>query len=211
MIAFPIRRPITDLPVHVTYRLYGSIPHPTMQALKDKQAARKALVDPRSAGAEAARRRIQIQYELEVDAKLHDLRGGPMHLANQRMATEVLNSWQYLDHSGAVRVLAVCVMSNHVHTILACPEGVQEVLLGNLFSRHKRHTARQCNRLLGRTGQPFWEPEYFVRHIRHHKFMKAMWYVLDNPVKAKLVDEWTQWPGTFVHPEYASAFQEQVA
>ena len=52
----------------------------------------------------------------------------------------------------------------------------------------KGYTAREANRLLGRTGQPFWQAETYdhtVRDDRESDRIKA--YIENNPVKAGLV------------------------
>ena len=36
--------------------------------------------------------------------------------------------------------------------------------------------------------------------------MRVMWYVVNNPVKAGLVNRWSDWPYTWVHPEYVRLF-----
>jgi hypothetical protein len=52
----------------------------------------------------------------------------------------------------------------------------------------KGYTAREANRLLGRTGQPFWQAEsydHWVRDDRESDRIKA--YIENNPVRAGLV------------------------
>ena len=57
---------------------------------------------------------------------------------------------QYYDLQGFV------VMANHVH-LLVRPRVSPSRFLQTL----KGYTAREANRLLGRTGQPFWQREYY--------------------------------------------------
>jgi hypothetical protein len=52
----------------------------------------------------------------------------------------------------------------------------------------KGYTAREANRLLERTGQPFWQAEsydHWVRDEKQAEHIKA--YIENNPVKAGLV------------------------
>jgi putative transposase len=66
--------------------------------------------------------------------------------------------------------------------------------LASIMHSVKRQTANQCNKLLNRTGS-FWEPESYDRYVRDHEEWRRMVnYTLNNPVKARLVDEWSQWP-----------------
>jgi len=78
---------------------------------------------------------------------------------------------------------AFVVMANHVH-LLVLPRVSPSRFLQTL----KGYTAREANRLLGRTGQPFWQAESYdhaVRDDRESDRIKA--YIEDNPVKAGLV------------------------
>ena len=62
----------------------------------------------------------------------------------------------------------------------------------------KRYTARQCNDILGREGQ-FWQHESYDHVIRNQaEWERIIKYVLDNPVKAGLVEKWDDWPWTYL-------------
>ena len=99
-------------------------------------------------------------------------------------------------------------MPNHVHVILSIPRGPSPGSTARIMRRHKSFTARECNLLLDRTGEPFWAGNYFDRTIRRGGWLRTMWYVLNNPVKAKLVDHWRQWPGNWVNPRFVGHFED---
>ena len=51
----------------------------------------------------------------------------------------------------------------------------------------KRFTAREGNRILGLTGQPFWQDETYDRLVRNQiEFERIAHYIEMNPVKAGL-------------------------
>jgi putative DNA methylase len=57
----------------------------------------------------------------------------------------------------------------------------------------KSYTAKEANRILGRTGR-FWQPEYFDRVVRGiQQLRNAVEYVHGNPVKAGLVHDPLAW------------------
>jgi len=57
----------------------------------------------------------------------------------------------------------------------------------------KRYTARESNRLLERRGA-FWQAESYDRYIRNNEeWERTIRYVLNNPVKAGLVNDWQEW------------------
>src|SRR5437660_9569787 len=49
-------------------------------------------------------------------------------------------------------------------------------------------TARNAHRILGRTGQPFWQDESFDRYLRRSsQIERTIDYIQNNPVSARLV------------------------
>lgn len=207
--------PIGKQPIHITYRLYGSIPKKFQEALQIKRQRElhkardeASRLSAGLAGQILVKREFEInaRYELAFDEYLHNGTNGPYYLSRPEWVVEILKSYAYLHENNDVFVYAVCVMSNHVHAIVRGPDDVDHVDIGALMSRHKRHTARKCNELLNVTGNPFWDEGYFDRTIRQGKFTTVMWYVLNNPVKAGLVDNWREWPGCWLNPAYASLF-----
>ena len=54
----------------------------------------------------------------------------------------------------------------------------------------KRHTAREANRILGRTGETFWQAESYGDHwVRDEdEYRRIVAYIESNPVKAGLVE-----------------------
>jgi len=85
--------------------------------------------------------------------------------------------------TGHYRLHAYVVMPNHVH-MLVTPRVPVSVLMQSL----KRFTARQGNRMLARTGQPFWQDESYDRLVRGQtEFERIASYIEMNPVTAGLV------------------------
>ena len=75
-------------------------------------------------------------------------------------------------------------MANHVH-LLVLPRVSSSRFLQTL----KGYTAREANRLLGRTGQPFWQAESYDHSVcDDRKWDRIQAHIEDNPVKAGLVD-----------------------
>jgi len=75
------------------------------------------------------------------------------------------------------------VMANHVH-LLILPWIGPDRLLKSL----KGATAREANRLLSRTGEPFWQKESYDHWVRNPgELEKIRTYIENNPVKAGLV------------------------
>lgn len=130
---------------------------------------------------------------------LHATQQGPRWLEDPRIARIVAESLHYRD--GKVYDLhAFCVMPNHVHLVcrpLQRPDGEYHSLSAILHSL-KGYTARMANRELGRQG-PFWQDESHDRVVRNeNELNRVIQYVLDNPVKAGLVQTWEEWLWSYV-------------
>ncbi|HZX84545.1 MAG TPA: transposase [Reyranella sp.] len=150
----------------VTFRLVDSLPQARIEALRSMPDA--ALLVDRELGAGLGECRLR---DVEVAALVQ---GSLLHFDGQRY-----------------RLLAWCTMPNHVHVVVEPMDGHT---LSDIVKSWKSFTARQVNAHLGRTGT-FWEADYFDRYMRNEDhLMRTIEYVENNPVKAGLVKEATEWP-----------------
>jgi len=208
---------LTQTPMHLTYRLAGSVPKSRIEQLAFQRDQKLSILAEELARLPEHFRQEQKDkelflihglFEMGVERALHDLQlPGPRHLNNPSMATIVLDSWLNMQERELVYIYAICVMSNHVHVIIRAPDGLEEVSLSDIVRKHKSFTAGKINKLIGRTGAPFWEPKYFDCRVRTGKFNMVMWYVLNNPVKAGLVKNWKDWPATYLNPDFDLLFR----
>jgi REP element-mobilizing transposase RayT len=91
---------------------------------------------------------------------------------------------------GHYELYAFVVMANHVH-VLIHPHVDPSRLLKSL----KGATAREANKLLGRTGESFWQKESHDHWVRDQaEFERIRLYIENNPVKAGLVKAPEQYP-----------------
>ena len=82
------------------------------------------------------------------------------------------------------------IMPNHVHLLI-----LPKVAVPEITRWLKGSTARRANRLLGRTGLPFWQDESYDHWVRNPKeFDRITGYIEDNPVSAGLVGSMDLWP-----------------
>ncbi len=74
-------------------------------------------------------------------------------------------------------------MPNHVHVLFTLRE---DRTLEAVLHSWKRHSAREINAWLGRTGA-LWQRDYFDRLVRDAAhFARCVRYIRRNPVKANL-------------------------
>jgi REP-associated tyrosine transposase len=87
-----------------------------------------------------------------MDRHLDEARTGPLWLGREEVARLVAESLKYADYVlGFYRLHAWVVMANHVHLLVS-----PTVAPARFLQSIKGYTAREANRLLGRTGEPFW-------------------------------------------------------
>ena len=78
------------------------------------------------------------------------------------------------------------IMPNHVHLLIRPNTGHS---LSKIMQGMKGVSARECNTLLGRTGEPFWQDESFDHIVRSQtQFDRFVRYIAENPIKARLKD-----------------------
>lgn len=144
-------------------------------------------------GREEANRDLRRQVERYLDKG-----AGECHLRRPEIATMVGDALKFF-HEKQYVLDEWVVMPNHVHLILW--PMLNETLSAILQSR-KRHTARQANLILGRTGEQFWQPEPYDHWIRNDaEKARIRRYIRNNPVTAGLCrvpEEWRRssaWSG----------------
>ena len=91
-------------------------------------------------------------------------------------------------------------MHNHVHWVFKLKEkdeNGKQVYLQDIMHSVKRQSSNQINKLTGLTGA-LWQKESFDTTIRdeEHEY-NAVRYTLNNPVAAKFVTDWKDWPGSW--------------
>jgi REP element-mobilizing transposase RayT len=184
----------------VTIRLAGSLPQTVINTLLAEQRqieedlVRISDMEAKQAAAYREQRRMFGRWDAELDTAL----SGPKWLAKPAVALVVSDSLHYLNGQH-YELDTFCIMSNHVHIIftpLADADGIYHALSSIMHSL-KRHTARQANSLLNKSGR-FWQPESYDHIVRdEEELARIREYVLNNPVKVGLVDAWDEWPWTY--------------
>jgi REP element-mobilizing transposase RayT len=118
-----------------------------------------------------------------------DRNHGACHLRRPKIAELVENALRFF-HGQRYQLQAWCIMPNHVHVLFH----VTDVPMFEIVDSWKSYTSREANRLLGRSGQRFWQPDYFdiFQRDANHK-VRTVRYIEQNPCKAKLVLDAKGW------------------
>jgi REP element-mobilizing transposase RayT len=114
---------------------------------------------------------------------------GECFLRDPRVAALMENSMRY-HHGARYELLAWVVMPNHVHALIE----VGDTPLSKTIQNWKSIAAVKANKLLVRTGD-FWQLDYWDTFMRDEaQQIKAVRYIENNPVKAKLCRASEDWP-----------------
>ena len=125
-----------------------------------------------------------------MDRYLDSTRIGPMYLAQAPIARIVLASLERGVTLGHYDLAAYAVLSNHLHLLL-----FPKIAPSRLLQSLKGATAREANRILGRTGESFWQAESYDHWVRDEgERQRIVAYIEDNPVKAGLVQHAQDYP-----------------
>ncbi len=124
---------------------------------------------------------------------------GVNYLTIQTIAEIVKSPIEFLNNK-EYKVICYSIMPNHVHLVFELLDGNKGI--SKIMQSIKRYSARKANIVLNRSGQ-FWQDESYDRLIRNEQELyNIVKYVLMNPVKAGLVDDWEKWDNTYCHPNY---------
>jgi len=90
------------------------------------------------------------------------------------------------------------VMPNHVHVLLSPLTNASKLL-----QSVKGFSAREANKILTRSGEPFWQPESYDHWVRDAaEFERIRRYIEEHPVRAGLAakPEEYSWTSAFAAP-----------
>lgn len=154
-----------------------------------KRWSRRDAGAPRKDTDAPGEKQRQIELRRRVEEYL-DAGHGACWLRRPDVAALVEGALRHFDGE-RYRLLAWCVMPNHVHALIETREGFP---LADVLHSWKSFTSRKVGNLVGRTGE-IWQREYLDRYVRHAEHYQAVVaYIEENPVKAGLATLKTDWP-----------------
>jgi len=175
----------------ITFRLANSLPIKAFDKLaEEKQKINKLPENQR----ESAHQAWFVQYDDYLDKALH----GNIYLKHEQVADLIAESIRFRD-GNVYDLISYCIMLNHVHLVCKPLEKFEGTYFGLTEILHslKRHTAREANKILQRSGT-FWQDESYDHFIRDDAELdRVVKYVLYNPVKAGLVKEQAEWKWSY--------------
>ncbi len=205
----------------ITFRLAGSLPQDIIIKLKEEHEAKlkrlNKIIDTDTKKKELGDQ--SKRYFEKFDEFLDKYTDSPKWLSDGRISKVVADAIKYRDGKD-YELIVYCIMPNHVHMVIYVERSdevertlvrfgqqsrtevrptafYKNYLLAKILREIKGSTARECNKILNRTGA-FWQHESYDHVIRNDKeFENIIWYVLNNPVKAGYVTDWKAWQWSY--------------
>ena len=176
--------------IFITFRLAGSLPQETLARLQ----AEAQLTQQRCGSDVGLRYAEQKRYFGRFDALLDGTDHGPTWLRQPAVAAIVQQAIQY-PAGKSYDLRCYCIMPNHVHLVVALPDNAPPLV--KTLQLLKGYSSFQANKLLGLSGK-FWQAESYDHVVRPGELDRIISYVLENPVKAGLVEKWQKWPYSYL-------------
>ena len=172
----------------ITMRCAGSLPTDVQNRLTE--AARSTL----QAEAKSEQfRQLQRRYFFLLDSYLDTGLGFAPFVGSSRVKQALLILLDAI-HLGKWQSGPLVLMPNHLHFV-ARPSSSGSPDLETFLTQFKGRSSRYLNQLLKRTGR-LWQYEWFDHWIRSDSSLERIRrYIQQNPVKAGLCADHTQFPG----------------
>jgi hypothetical protein len=169
----------------VTIQLDGAIPQQGQERIHALAQSYDTLPEHDAEGRFKLQRRIYAEMESWLDRVEY-----ATHLQDPAIAQMVIDAIAFR-HGKVWNMLEYVVMPSHLHLFF---ELLQEGLKDTL-EQFKRWTGHQAAKLMHLPSQRFWQDEWFDHCSRSdEEDEKIIEYIRRNPVKAKLVTSYRDWP-----------------
>ncbi len=198
----------------VTIAAHDAIPEALLQRVKKRRREVIWSIEQDSLPDKQARKNnIHERYYAYIEELLHR-KYEQEHVLRNPLAAAKLEARIKAFDGVYYNLLAYSIMSNHAHLQLdfsvQCPKDwdwisplPDYVNLATVLGQIKGGSAYDINKEIGRAGK-LWQPGYYDRYMRNRKHLMAeFWYILRNPKKAGLVQNWRDHPFTFGLPALA--------
>ena len=214
-----VNRDFRHWPVHIVYREHGSLPWAAVKAIAENmKAALEPLAHcypgyqtpnhPDRRDYRVAVSQVRERYQETFDEALHRFKQSPMRFRDPAVQQEIINSWQFLARKYNLEVFLICVMSNHVHVLLMHREEDGCAAFKPIMTEHRRWVSRQVKPLLECPSAQVWARGAFDRDVRPGTFWRVVNYILQNPIKARIVTDPLAYSGTWINPKILAELRE---
>ncbi len=174
----------------VTFRLKNTIPENVVKELK----AERVKLEKSKANQEKIDRFVRSEF-IKIESILDNLNNDFCYLKNPEIASLIIDTFNFIEKKFFWAFPCLTIMPNHVHCF-AIKQPDANVSLETALGSLKQHVSREANKILGIKGRR-WCDENFDHWCRTPESGdKIIKYIINNPVKAGLVNDWRDWKWT---------------
>ena len=183
----------------ITFRLRNSIPLEVLKKMRyEKEITILAIRQNKKLSEIEKREAVYIEekrFFRKYDKALEMYAANEDFLENPEIAQIVAKKIHEYDGK-YYDLIAYCIMPNHVH-LLFDTANYENTNISQTMKLIKGGSAYLCNRKLQRKGN-FWQEESYDHYVRNAKELEnIIRYIVQNPVKAGLVEDWEKWEFTY--------------
>jgi REP element-mobilizing transposase RayT len=154
--------------------------------------------DLRTYGASRAVRHPDCDYAGDVGIHLTICAVAGEPFRTEAVAHLVADSVETCSRLLDYRLYGYCLMPDHLHVLLSPARS--GVAMAEWLRRFKGFTSKEYGKLGGKP--PLWQRSAYDHVCREGETAeRVLAYIADNPVRAKLVENWRDWPWTRVFIE----------
>lgn len=196
-----------DKPCFITWRLKFTIPKSMQDNLSNyKEAYSKEIENGALDKQKFLRTNYQKRFFAAYDEEMHKLESYPDILQNDEYVSE-LKKIIHTQDKELYKLYCYCVMPNHVHVLLE-PLQMHDgfIPLSKITQKLKGNSSYMINRLRNTSGS-IWHKESYDHIVRSDdEFRRIIGYILNNPVKAGIVDNWREWKHSWLIDEFTNDY-----
>jgi putative transposase len=197
----------------VTFNLQGAIPKAVLAKLAEQRKFWLNQIQKTEEG--DAKEKLIAEHKRQFanyDKYLDNPTDSPLWLKEEAVANIVAAEIMKMEQEEKWEVIAYSIMPNHVHLLVSLavqlPENIHEFKetdyfqLNDLLQLVKGRSSRYSNLTLGRSGT-FWQKDSYDHYIRNtEEFNNIVHYILQNPVKAGLVTQYSDWKFNYLNEKF---------
>jgi hypothetical protein len=153
---------------NICFRLEGSLPKEVVLGLKQLQDVRYKELSKNISDSTLLKEALRKEHDLyfgKFDELLDKSSCGPKYLSSPDIAQIVFDCLLYWHEQQRYKLICFTIMPNHVHVILY----KIQMPLFSILQTIKSYTAKLANRILDKTGLPFWMQESYDNLVRDRK------------------------------------------
>jgi len=153
----------------------------------------RPLREYRTFGKSRAVRLPEYDYAQDVPTHLTICADGPICTQSVELAQGICEDVTFYCGRLAFRLFGYCLMPDHIHVLLS--SGESGVSVGEWLRLFKSHTTSRY--LKKGYRPPLWQRSAFDHVCRDGETVETVLaYIVNNPVRRRLVGDWKEWPWT---------------